>query len=283
VSVLTGVLGRRAGRHGPALALGILPIAFLLVLFVYPVLRLLLFSVENGSLAHFEKALTDGLYVQVLLATFEIAIVVAVICLLLGYPVAYLLATASPFWAGFGFALLLLPFWTSVLVRTYAWMIILGRNGIFNRTLLELGIVDQPLALLHNTTGVLIGMVHVLLPYMVFPIYSIMKRVDMQLLSAAEGLGASSAQAFRRIYLPLTLPGVFAGMTLVFIISLGFFITPALLGGGRVMMIGVQVERLVRQYLDWSLAAAVAVILLAVALGVAAFFRRVLKGDLTWT
>jgi ABC-type spermidine/putrescine transport system permease subunit I len=123
----------------------------------------------------------------------------------------------------------------------------------------------------------------VLLPYMVFPIYSVMRRVDRQLLSAAEGLGASPAQAFRRVFVPLTLPGVFAGATLVFVISLGFFITPALLGGGRVMMIGVQIERLVRQFLDWGLAAAVAIILLAAALGITALLRRLLRGDLTWS
>jgi ABC-type spermidine/putrescine transport system permease subunit I len=275
--------GLRLRREAASLAMGALPLAFLLALFVYPVLRLLLFSVEDGSFAHFEKALTDGLYVQVFLETLRIALTVAAICLVLGYPVAYGLAIAPPLWAGIGLAFLLLPFWTSVLVRTYAWMILLGRNGVFNRALLELGVIDEPLALLHNTTGVLIGMVHVLLPYMVFPVYSVMRRVDRQLLNAAEGLGASPAQAFRRIYLPLTLPGVLAGTILVFVISLGFFITPALLGGGRVLMIGVLVERLVRQFLDWGLAAAVAVVLLTVALSIAALFRRILKGDLTWT
>jgi ABC-type spermidine/putrescine transport system permease subunit I len=270
-------------RDGPAIAMGAVPLVFLLLLFVYPVARLLSFSLENGDLAHFEKALTDGLYVQVFLETLRIALIVAAICLVLGYPLAYGLAVASPLWATIGFAFLLLPFWTSVLVRTYAWMILLGRNGLLNRTLLDLGVIDQPLALLHNRTGVIIGMVHVLLPYMVFPIYSVMRRVDRQLLSAAEGLGASPAQAFRRVFVPLTLPGVFAGATLVFVVSLGFFITPALLGGGRVMMIGVQIERLVRQFLDWGLAAAVAIILLAAALGITALLRRVLRGDLTWS
>lgn len=276
-----GLLGLR--RDGPAIAMGAVPLLFLLLLFVYPVARLLSFSVEGGNFAHFEKALTDGLYVQVFLETLRIALIVAAICLVLGYPLAYGLAIASPLWATIGFAFLLLPFWTSVLVRTYAWMILLGRNGLLNRTLLDLGIIDQPLALLHNRTGVIIGMVHVLLPYMVFPIYSVMRRVDRQLLSAAEGLGASPTQAFRRVFVPLTLPGVFAGATLVFVISLGFFITPALLGGGRVMMIGVQIERLVRQFLDWGLAAAVAIILLAAALGIAALLRRLLRGDLTWS
>ncbi len=263
--------------------LGSIPLAFLLLLFVVPVCRFLLFSIESGSLAHFEKAFTDGLHATVFLATLKIAGIVTLICLLLGYPLSYWLATTTPFWRSAGFALLLLPFWISVLVRTYAWMILLGRNGVVNRNLMALGIIDDPLPLLHNTTGVVIGMVHVLLPYMVFPLYAVMRRVDPALLSAAEGLGAPGWQVMRRIYLPLTLPGVLSGATLVFVISLGFFITPALLGGGRVLMIGVLIEKQVRQYLDWGLAAALAIIVLAVALAIYAALRRVLKDDLQWS
>ena len=124
---------------------------------------------------------------------------------------------------------------------------------------------------------------HVLLPYMVFPLYAVMRRMDPALLSAAEGLGAPGWQVMRRIYLPLTLPGVLSGATLVFVISLGFFITPALLGGGRVLMIGVLIERQVRQYLDWGLAAALAIVVLAVALAIYAGLRRLLKDDLQWS
>jgi putative spermidine/putrescine transport system permease protein len=264
-------------------AFGVVPVAFLLLLFLLPVLRFLLFSVEGGSLAHFEKALTDGLHMTVFAETLKIAAIVTLFCLLLGYPLAYWLATTAAFWRSVGFAFLLLPFWISVLVRTYAWMILLGRNGVVNRNLMALGVIDAPLPLLHNTTGVVIGMVHVLLPYMVFPLYAVMRRMDPALLSAAEGLGAPGWQVMRRIYFPLTLPGVLSGATLVFVISLGFFITPALLGGGRVLMIGVLIERQIRQYLDWGLAAALAILVLAVALTIYAVLRRLLKEDLQWT
>ncbi len=274
----------RAWRSDAApILFGIVPVVFLAVYFIYPVARLLAMSIEGGSLAPYEKALTDGLYLQVLLETLRLAMLVALVCLVLGYPVAYFLASAPPFWATFGFICLLLPFWTSVLVRTYAWMILLGRNGIVNRALMGLGIVDEPIPLLHNTNGVVIGMVHVLLPYMVFPIYSVMRRVDGQLLQAAEGLGAPPWQIFRRVYFPLTMPGVLAGTTLVFVVALGFFITPALLGGGRVMMLGVLIEQQIRQFLNWPFAAALAAILLVAALLVHAGLNRIFKSDMRWS
>ncbi|MCC7047509.1 MAG: ABC transporter permease [Alphaproteobacteria bacterium] len=255
---------------------------FLLLLFLWPVLRLLSLSVEGGSLAPYEKALTDGLYVQVLFNTALIALYVSVICLALGYPVAYFLANAREPWVTIGIVFVLLPFWTSILVRTYAWMVLLGRNGVINRFLLEVGLTAAPLPLLNNLTGVLIGMVHVLLPYMIFPLYAVMRRVDPGLLSAAEGLGAPGWQIFRRVYLPLTLPGVLAGVTLVFILSIGFFITPALLGGGKVIMIAVLIESQVRQFLAWDFAAALSVVLLAMTLLVYFGLKRLFRGDLQW-
>jgi putative spermidine/putrescine transport system permease protein len=274
--------GAAADRRA-ALVMGALPMFFLFALFLYPVIRFLTQSLEGGSLAHYEKALTDRLYVAVLLDTLRIALVVTVVCLVLGYPVAHFIATAPRLWAAIALALLLLPFWTSVLVRTYAWMILLGRSGLVNRALMSLGIVDEPLRLLFNEIGVIVGMVHVLLPYMVFPIMSVMRRVDGQVLAAAEGLGASPLQSFRRVYFPLTLPGVLAGTTLVFVVALGFFITPALLGGGRVIMIGVLIEEQVRKYLDWGFAAALSVVLFAAALAVYALFRRVMREDMRWS
>ena len=252
------------GAQGPILV-GLVPLMFLAVLFLFPVLRLLMLSVKSGTTAHFAKALTGPLYVGVFLETFRIAAIVTILTLLLAYPVAYFLATSSPRWVAVGLVFLLLPFWTSVLVRTYAWMILLGRNGVLNRVLNWIGGPDAELQLIFNTTGVLIGMVHVLLPYMVFPIYSAMLRVDRDLLLAAEGLGASGWSVFRRIFLPLTLPGVIAGATLVFIVSLGFYITPALLGGGRVVMIATLIEQQVRQFLEWGFASALSVLLLAAA------------------
>jgi ABC-type spermidine/putrescine transport system permease subunit I len=273
---------RRSGHAGP-LIFAALPLAFLLLLFVVPVARLMLLSFDGGTLAHYEKALTEGLYVRVLLGTFEIGLYVSAACLVLGYPVAHFLATAPRRWATIGFVFLLLPFWTSLLVRTYAWMVLLGRNGVINRFLLASGVITEPLPLLYNTAGVLIGMVHVLLPFMVFPIYSIMRRVDRGLFLAAEGLGASPWKIFQRIYLPLTLPGVLAGTTLVFILSIGFYITPALLGGGRVLMIAVLIEKQVREFLNWGFAAALSVVLLTAALLVHAAFRRLMRSEQKWS
>lgn len=250
------------------------PLLFLLVLFVYPVAKLLLLSVEHGSFEHYHRALFDGLYVQVFVRTFRIAALVTLFSILLGYPIAHFLANARQPWLIIGLICVMLPFWTSLLVRTYAWMVILGRNGVINHSLLGAGIISEPLDLLHNETGVLIGMVHVLMPYLVFPLYAVMRRVDRELLTAAEGLGAPGWQVFLKVYLPLTLPGLIAGAALVFIISIGFFITPALLGGGRVMMIAVLIEEQIRQFLNWGFAAALCAVLLVSTLVVSAAINR---------
>ena len=263
---------RARERHLVLLALP--AILVLGALFVWPVLRLLAMSVEDGSLAQFEKAVLDELYVMVMWESVRIAGIVTLICLVLAYPVAAWLAGAGRTGLVLGMFFLLLPFWTSALVRTYAWMVLLGRSGVVNRSLRDWGLIEFPLPLLHNLPGVLIGMVHVLLPYMVFPIYAALKRIDPDLSRAAEGLGAPAWRAFLRVTLPLSLPGVFAGCALVFVVSLGFFITPALLGGGRVMMISMLIEQEVRESLDWPFAAALATVLLAVALGCYALLDR---------
>ena len=254
----------RLGGFWPALP----ALVLLFLFFLFPVVRMLGFSVEAGTLDWYAKALGEGLYLQVFWNTFEIALLVTAICLLLGYPLGFLIATTTPGWATLGFIFVLLPLWTSVLVRTYAWMVLLGRNGVFNRWLIEAGVISDPLPLLHNFNGVLIGMVHVLLPYMVLPIYGAVRRLDPALVAAAEGLGASNWRIFWRIYLPLTLPGIFAGAVIVFVLSLGFYITPALLGGGKVMMVAVMIEQEVRQTLNWPFAAALSAVLLALTLGV---------------
>ena len=243
-------------------------LVLLFVFFLFPVVRMLGFSLEAGTLDWYAKALGEQLYLRVFWNTFEIAVFVTAVCLLLGYPLGFLIATTTPGWATLGFIFVLLPLWTSVLVRTYAWMVLLGRNGVFNRMLMDWGITSDPIPMLHNFTGVLIGMVHVLLPYMVLPVYGAVRRLDPALVAAAEGLGASSWRIFWRIYLPLTLPGIFAGSVIVFVLSLGFFITPALLGGGKVMMVAVMIEQEVRQTLNWPFAAALSAVLLILTLGV---------------
>jgi putative spermidine/putrescine transport system permease protein len=248
------------------LALTLPALLLLLLLFVLPLGRLFALSFAGGSLEWYEKALTGGLYTTILLRTFEIAATVTVCCLVIGYPVAFLLATTTPTWRAIGFAFVMLPLWTSVLVRTYAWMVLLGRNGIVNRLLIDSGLMDQPLPMLNSKMAVILGMVHVMLPFMILPIYSAVTRIDPDLPKAARGLGASTRRVVTSIYLPLTLRGIVAGVTLVFVVSLGFYITPALLGGGKVLMFAMVIEQQVREFLAWNFASALSVILLAVTL-----------------
>ena len=243
-------------------ALGVPALALLAVLFAYPVLRLMALSMEGGSLTWYAKALGESFYLEVFWITVRIAVIVTLATLVLSYPIAYFLATTTRLGAALGFALVVVPLWTSILVRTYAWMVLLGRNGVVNKSLMAVGIIDEPLALLHNELGVVIGMVHVLMPYMVLPVYAAMRRVDPDLLQAAEGLGAGALRIFYRVFLPLSAQGIYAGCTLVFVLSVGFFITPALLGGGRVIMIAVLIEQQVREVLNWSFASALATVLL---------------------
>src|SRR5262249_7393936 len=178
----------------------------------------------------------------------------------------FLLATTTPAWRAIGFTFVMLPLWTSVLVRTYAWMVLLGRNGVINRMLIDSGVTDEPLRMLNSRMAVIVGMVHVMLPFMILPIYSAVARIDPDLAKAARGLGASALQIARTIYLPLTLRGIVAGATLVFVVSLGFYITPALLGGGKVLMFAMVIEQQVREFLAWNFAGALSVILLVVTL-----------------
>jgi ABC-type spermidine/putrescine transport system permease subunit I len=264
-----GTARKQAGGFAFAfggLALTLPALLLLLGLFALPLGRLFALSFAGGSLEWYEKALTGGLYTTILLRTFEIAAIVTACCLLIGYPVAFLLATTTPTWRAIGFAFVMLPLWTSVLVRTYAWMVLLGRNGIINRLLIDTGLMDQPLPLLNSKMAVVLGMVHVMLPFMILPIYSAVTRIDPDLEKAARGLGASTLRVVTTIYLPLTLRGIVAGVTLVFVVSLGFYITPALLGGGKVLMFAMVIEQQVREFLAWNFAGALSAILLAVTL-----------------
>ncbi|MEQ1613498.1 MAG: ABC transporter permease [Hyphomicrobiaceae bacterium] len=233
------------------------------LLFALPLVRLFALSFEGNDLEWYRKAITsDGLYLTILFRTFQIAAIVTACCLVIGYPVAYLLATTTPFWRAAGFAFVMLPLWTSVLVRTYAWMVLLGRNGIINRILIDSGLMTEPLRLLNSQLAVLLGMVHVMLPFMILPIYNALTRIDPDLPKAAVGLGATPFRIFTTIYLPLTLRGIIAGVTLVFVVSLGFYITPALLGGGKVTMFAMVIEQQVREFLAWNFAGALSVVLL---------------------
>ena len=269
---------REARRHLLMLLPAVLVLA---VLFAYPLLGIVNRSVyKTGyTLDMYRQIFRVSVYLQVLLATFKVSVLVTIVCLTLGYPLAYVLATRRPRTAQLLIIIVVLPFFTSIIVRTYAWMVLLGRNGIVNQYLMTLGLTDKPLLLLYNQGGVVIGMSYVLLPYMVLTVYSVMRNIDPRLVRAAHSLGASRLQAFRRVFLPLSLPGIAGGTLLVFILSLGFFITPALMGGPGDMMIAMLIEREVEITLNWSFASALAVVLLALTLAGFAGYNRIVRLD----
>ena len=267
---------REALRH---LLLLLPALVVLAVLFVYPLLGIVNRSVYKGgyTLDPYRQVFGVPVYLQVLVATFKISAVVTAVCLALGYPLAYVLATRRPRTAQLLMIIVVLPFFTSIIVRTYAWMVLLGRNGLVNQYLIALGLTDKPLPLLYNQAGVVIGMTYVLLPYMVLTVYSVMRGIDPGLVRAAHSLGASRLQAFRRVFLPLSVPGIAGGTLLVFILSLGFFITPALMGGPGDVMIAMLIEREVEITLNWSFASALAVVLLALTLVGFAGYNRIVR------
>jgi len=208
----------------------------------------------------------QAIFVDVFKRTFGVSAVVTLVCLVLAYPVAYLLATVPARLGNLLMILVLLPFWTSVLVRTTAWMVLLQREGIVNGILRRAGIISDPLQLIHNRTGVYIAMTYVLLPFMVLPLYGVMKGVSPLAVRAALSLGASPFAAFRRVYLPQTLPGITAGCLLVFILAIGYYITPALVGGADDQLISYFIAFYTNQTLNWGMAAALGLVLLAVTL-----------------
>ena len=239
----------------------------IIVLMVLPITVLLSMSVVglDGKLGFSNYALffSESVYIQMFINTFKIAFIVTVICLILGYPVAYLLAILPSPWSGLLMLAVLLPFWTSGLVRTFSWLIILQKNGVVNKTLLWLDVIAKPLSLVHNMTGTIIGMVHIMVPFLILPLYASMKTIDGNLMRAGANLGSSPTHAFFRIFLPLSLPGLIAGTIMVFVMCLGFYITPAILGGGKVKMIAQRIEESISLYPTWGPAAALAALLLS--------------------
>ncbi len=253
-----------------------LPLLFLLTFYAYPISRMLLRSVFDPGFTvdHYRHFFREAAYSSVLLNTFKMSISVTLLCLILGYPVAYLLASLPSRVSNLLMIMVVLPFFTAILVRTYAWMVILGRNGLINQFLMQWGLISSPLKLMHNLFGVYVGMVHILLPFMILPIYSVMTGIDKGLMRAAENLGASPARVFLHVFMPLSLSGVGGGSLLVFIIALGFFITPSLLGGVSDVMISMFIETQVNQLLNWGFASAMAVLLLAVTVIIFSIYNR---------
>jgi ABC-type spermidine/putrescine transport system permease subunit I len=250
-------------RQGLALTASL---AFFVAVYLYPLSRLVVWSLFSPAFTfeHYAKLFGEPAYLRAFRNTAQISLWVTVIALLLGYPLAYLMTVVSKRTRAILIVLVLVPFWTSVLVRTFAWMVILGRRGLINQILIGWGVTDRPLALIYNMVGVLIGMVHVLLPFMVLPLLSVMSRIDGSLVTAARSLGASPRQAFLRVFLPLSLPGVSAGCVLVFLLAVGFYITPALLGGEGQVTFATLIELVVRDLLDWNFGASLGVFLLTV-------------------
>jgi putative spermidine/putrescine transport system permease protein len=221
----------------------------------------------------------ESIYVDVLQRTFWISFVVTVVCFALGYPLAYLLATLPARVSNLLMILVLLPFWTSLLVRTTAWTILLQDHGVINDAARFIGLWSEPIQLVHNRTGVYIAMVHILLPFMVLPLYSVMKTISPTHMQAAASLGAPPAVAFWRVYVPQTMPGIAAGCLLVFILALGYYITPALVGGPRDQMLSYFIALFTNQTINWGMAAALSVILLAVVLVLFSVYHRLIGVD----
>ncbi len=208
------------------------------------------------------------IYVKLYLRTFALSLLITAICLLLAFPVAHLLATLPMAKANLLMILVLLPFWTSLLVRTTSWMVLLQEQGVLNDALVGSGLLGEQnrLAMMYNTTGTIIAMTHILLPFMILPLYSVMRTIKPAYVRAARSLGATSWTAFRRIYLPQTLPGIGAGALLVFILAVGYYITPALVGGASGRLISNLIADHMNDTLNWSLAAALSAILLGAVL-----------------
>jgi putative spermidine/putrescine transport system permease protein len=256
--------------------------AFLLltVFYVYPMFRIGWLSVADPKLGlqNYHTILTSATHLKILFQTFSMCANVTVVCLILGYLVAYAVNhLESKRVVALMLFFILVPFWTSILIRAYSWIVILRQDGIINHLLLKIGLISEPATLVRNRFGVTVGMVHVMLPFMTLPILSAMKGIDKQLIQAARSLGASPLVAFWKVYLPLSLPGVYAGVVLVFILSLGFYITPALLGGGKFVMIAEYISLQVQLVLKWGMGSALAVLLLIMVLGLLAIFGKFLN------
>ena len=222
---------------------------------------------------------SNRIYIDVLLRTLGISASVTLLCLLLGFPVALLLTQVRERAADLLMILVLLPFWTSLLVRTAAWVVVLQREGMVNSLLLRLGLISEPLTLIYNRTGVLVAMTHVLLPFMILPLYSVLAGIPPHYMRAARSLGAPPATAFFRVFLPIAAPGIAAGSLMVFILALGYYITPALVGGGSDQMLSYFVATYTTDTGNWGMAAALGLLMLATTVVLYALAHRLSGGQ----
>ncbi|HJV44174.1 MAG TPA: ABC transporter permease [Bacillota bacterium] len=267
----------------------VIPLIYTFLLLYFPIVNVLKLSFydQTGFTLHYlQEILTDMLYLKVLWITVKTAFMVTVVTLVLSYPIAYLLVIMeSAKMKKLILGIVMVTLWISLLVRTFSWSVILQDHGIINDYLMKLNIIHEPLKLLYNNTGVITGMTHILLPYMVLSLYSVMERIDLRLIQAAQGMGARPWRSFVQIFFPLSLPGVMSGSLIVFVLGLGYFITPALLGGQDNMMISKLIQQNIQNTLNWNLASALSIVLLATTfllLGFAYWISRfspILKGD----
>ncbi len=259
---------RRDARRERLLLFGLSLPALLLVtiIMIVPVAWLFFLSIfaDDGSvsLVHYRRLVEQPSYGRIFLTTFEISAVATGLCILFGYPLAYFLSQLSRRTANLCMIGVLMPFWTSILVRTYAWLVLLQRQGLINSWAMKLGLWEQPVTLVYNWTGTLLGMVHIMLPFLILPLYGSMRAIDRDYLKAAANLGAAPTRAFWLVFFPLSLPGLFAGALIVFILCLGFYVTPAILGGGKVIMVANRIANDIEIFFNWGAASALGVVLL---------------------
>ncbi len=271
----------RATPRDLTLLLMLPALVMLIFMFLVPLVLFFVrtFTDFDGTTTEFvgqaRGVLLSQAYLTALGTTNWIALIVTVTVLLIGYPIAYYLTTANGIGVRLVILSIVLPYFTSIIVRTFSWMVLLGEHGLVNNVLLSAGLIAEPLPLLYNRLGVLIGMSYVLLPYMVLTLYAAMRGIDVSLLRAAEGLGASGFYTFRRVYFPLSLHGVLSGALIVYILSIGFFITPALMGGQHDVMIAMLIDRALEVAVDWPSAALMSLTLLAVTLVLYTIYYRV--------
>lgn len=243
-----------------------------LVILVLPVgwLFYVSFIGANGefSLENYQRMIERKSYSRIFITTFQVSFLTTGLCILIGYPLAYFIAQLPPRLASLAMITVLLPFWTSLLVRTYAWLVLLQKRGLVNEWAISLGLWEEPIRIVHNMTGTLIGMVHIMLPFLILPVYGAMKAINLDLMKAASNLGAAPTRAFWSVFFPLTLPGLLAGSLMVFILCLGFYVTPAVLGGGKVIMVSMQIVSNIELFVNWGAASALGVVLLVLTVAV---------------
>ncbi|WP_233407836.1 ABC transporter permease [Marinomonas spartinae] len=256
----------------------LLPIlVFLCSFFIIPLVGLLLHSITDPKfgMQNFAQLLATTTYAKVLYNTFLVSILVTSISLLLGFPLAWCITLVPKGWGRILLNIILLSMWTSLLARTYSWLVLLQSSGVINKILMALGIIDQPIEMVHNMTGVIIGMSYIMIPFIVLPLQACMSAIDPMVLQAASICGASAKTIFFRVFLPLCKPGLFSGGLMVFVMSLGYYITPALLGGVNDMMLPEFIIEQVQNFLNWGMASASAVVLVIITMAMFYVYLKV--------